>query len=205
MSEQHGIDVYLHYIRRLIVHSQNRIALNGNPASADSSSNLTFQLLVQETQRLARDPVLSVRFKEAVDKGEGETYRNFDLRKFSDRIGLQPLERLVLIAPILVSATKRELVQQARSVIDQDFEDSINAIGQSPHFENGGELTPTQITRLLTTLLSDPPSNSPVLTLHQTQALLVATAKRYGIEVFTALQQILTTIRYVYPHKWLPC
>jgi CCR4-NOT transcription complex subunit 1 len=196
LAEQHGIDVYLHFIRRLIVHSHNRIASNPNPSNADSSSNLSFKLLVQETQRLARDPFLAVRFKEAVDKGEGEAFRSFDLAKFADRTNLQPLERFILSAPILVSASKKELVSQAHAVVQQEFEEAIPAMCHQPAFDNGAELSPSQVVRLLNTLLSDPPLESPVLTLSQIQALLVATGTKYGSETLTpALRQILPHIR----------
>ncbi|THH04818.1 hypothetical protein EW145_g5247, partial [Phellinidium pouzarii] len=94
LSEQHGLNTYLHFIRRLIVHSQARLTSTAAPTAFDTSTSLTFRLLVQETQRLARDPFLADRFREGVDRGDGEIFRAFDLVRFADRVGLRPLERL---------------------------------------------------------------------------------------------------------------
>ena len=58
LSEQHGLGTYLHFIRRLIVHSQGRLSAGSN-TPFDASNALTFRLLVQEAQRLARDPFLA--------------------------------------------------------------------------------------------------------------------------------------------------
>ena len=79
LSEQHGLDAYLHFIHRLIVHSQGRLALAVPPSAFDTSTALTFRLLIQETQRLARDPFFADRFRDGLDKGEGDTFRHFDL------------------------------------------------------------------------------------------------------------------------------
>ena len=50
--------------------------------------------------------------------------------------------------------------------------------------------------RLFTILLTEPPADSPVLTLSQTQALLVACSTKFGSENFTSiLQQILPNLR----------
>ena len=103
LSEQHGLNTYLHFIRRLIVHSQARLTSTQAPSAFDTSTSLTFRLLVQEMQRLARDPFLADRFREGVDKGEGEIFRTFDLVRFADRVGLRPLERLVLAASIVAA------------------------------------------------------------------------------------------------------
>jgi CCR4-NOT transcription complex subunit 1 len=46
LSEQHGLDTYLHFIRRLIVHSQGRLASSAPPSAFDTSTALTFRLLV---------------------------------------------------------------------------------------------------------------------------------------------------------------
>jgi CCR4-NOT transcription complex subunit 1 len=106
LSEQHGIDTYLHFIRRLIVHSQSRLTSSASPAAFDTSASLTFRLLVQETQRLARDPFLADRFRDGIEKaeGQGDVFRHFDLVRFADRVGLRPLERLVLASSIVASS-----------------------------------------------------------------------------------------------------
>ncbi|CCM03832.1 uncharacterized protein FIBRA_05981 [Fibroporia radiculosa] len=193
LSEQHGIDIYLHFIRRLIVHSQSRLFLTPTPNTFDASSPLTFRLLVQETQRLARDPFLADRFRDGIDKGEGELFRLFDLARFAERVGLRPLERLILAASIVAGQTRRDLASQAVNIIRADFESAVMAICQHPSFDHA-DLSPNQIARLLTNLLSEPPLDTPVLEAPQRQALIAAAQAKYGPEiVLPILQRILST------------
>ncbi|KAL1669392.1 CCR4-Not complex component, Not1-domain-containing protein [Schizophyllum commune] len=182
LSEQHGIDTYLHFIRRLIVHSAQRLSPAGTNNPPDNSSVLTFRLLVQETQRLARDPHLADRFRDGVDKGEGEIFRTFDLVRFTDRVGLRPLEKLVLAASILSGKTRPELASQAATIVATDFEDAVMSLCTTPSFDHA-DLTPNGIAKLMRNLLSDPPRDSPVLDFQQRQALIVASQSKYGREV----------------------
>ncbi|TFK67891.1 Not1-domain-containing protein [Pluteus cervinus] len=199
LSEQHGIDTYLHFIRRLIVHSQARLPPPVPPATSqapnfDSSASLTFRLLVQEVQRLARDPYLAERFRDGIDKGEGDIFRHFDLTRFVDRIGLRPLEKLVLASSIVAIPSRRELVTQATNMIRLEFENAVLALCHNPSFDHA-DLSPNQITKLMSNLLSDPPSDAPVLDASQRQALIVAAQTKYGKETIApVLHRILPNL-----------
>lgn len=225
LSEQHGLNTYLHFIRRLIVHSQTRLTSTQAPSAFDTSTSLTFRLLVQEMQRLARDPFLADRFREGVDKGEGEIFRTFDLVRFADRVGLRPLERLVLAASIVAAGVappptsgtpvsaggysagtqtpgapggvKKALADQAATIIRVDFENAALAICQHPSFDHA-DLSLAQAGKLLQNLLSDPPLDTPILDATQRQALIAAAHTKYGHEaVSPILQQLLPKMRYV--------
>ncbi|KAF8964122.1 Not1-domain-containing protein [Flammula alnicola] len=181
LSDQHGIDTYLHFIRRLIVHSQPRL-LPTPPASAfDASTSLTFRLLVQETQRLARDPFLADRFRDGVGGGEGDSFRHFDFARFVDRIGLRPLERLVLAAAIVSGQTRKELSNQAVGVIRAEFDNAVLELCQKPPLEHA-DFSLSQLTKLLSNLLSDVPPEAPILDSTQRQALIVAAQTKMGKE-----------------------
>ncbi|OCH95284.1 Not1-domain-containing protein [Obba rivulosa] len=186
LSEQHGIDTYLHFIRRLIVHSQSRLASATPPSAYDASTGLTFRLLVQETQRLARDPYLADRFRDGIDKGEGDIFRHFDLVRFADRVGLRPLERLVLASSVVAAPTRRELAAQAVSIIRTDFENAALALCQNPSFDHA-DLTPNQVAKLLANLLSEPPADAPVLDHTQRQALILSALTKYGSEIINPI------------------
>ncbi|KIK63773.1 hypothetical protein GYMLUDRAFT_71891 [Collybiopsis luxurians FD-317 M1] len=194
LSEQHGIDTYLHFIRRLIVHSNSRLASNNNSTAFDQTNSLTFRLLVQETQRLARDPFLADRFRDGIDKGEGEVFRNFDFVRFVDRVGLRSLERLVLAAPIVSSSTRKEFGNQAQNVLKMEFEAAVLSLCHNPSFDHA-DLSPNQVAKLMANLLSDPPADSPVLDAPQRQALIAAAQAKYGKEtVAPMLQRILPNL-----------
>ncbi|RDX42663.1 Not1-domain-containing protein [Lentinus brumalis] len=188
LSEQHGIDTYLHFIRRLIVHSHSRLTSTASPAAFDPSSALTFRLLVQETQRLARDPFLADRFRDGIDRGEGDVFRNFDFVKFADRVGLRPLERLILASSIVAAPTRRELAAQAAAVIRVDFENAVLALCQHPSFDHA-DLNPNQVAKLLSNLLAEAPPDAPILDATQRQALIIAAQAKYGAEIVSPILQ----------------
>ncbi|TDL27216.1 Not1-domain-containing protein [Rickenella mellea] len=192
LSEQHGITTYLHFIRRLIVHSQARLVSTAAPSAFETSTSLTFRLLVQETQRLARDPFLADRFREGVDKGEGDIFRHFDLVRFSDRIGLRPLERLILAASIASAPVRKELAAQATQIIRIEFDNAIVALCQRPCFDHA-DLSSSQAAQLMANLLSESPPEHPLLDATQRQALLAAMQSKYGFEALgSRVHQILT-------------
>lgn len=196
MSEQHGLETYLHFIRRLIAASQTR--LSPNPTQIDQSSALTFRLLVQETQRLARDPFLAERFRDAIDKGEGDMFRHFELNRFCERVGLRPLERLILASSIVSTSTiRRELAVQAGQLIRTNFDDAVVAMCKTPTFEQE-DLSPSQIAKLLSLLLSDPPPDNPILDSTQRVTIIASAQNKIGPEVMSSiLQKIFPTLRYV--------
>jgi CCR4-NOT transcription complex subunit 1 len=188
LSEQHGIETYIHFIRRLIVHSQARLTATAPPSAAfDSSTSLPFRLLIQETQRLARDPFLADRFREGVDTTEGDVFRHFDLVRFADRVGLRPLERLVLASSILASppVTRKELEKQAQSIIRVDFENAVLSLCQHNSFD--ADMTPAQVNKLLANLLSEHPLDEPVLDATQRQALVAAAQAKFGNETISPM------------------
>jgi CCR4-NOT transcription complex subunit 1 len=197
LSEQHGVDTYLHFIRRLIVHSHTRLTTTAASSAFDASTSLTFRLLIQETQRLARDPFLADRFRDGVDRGEGDVFRHFDLVRFVDRVGLRPLERIVLASSIVSAQTRRELSQQAAVVIRNEFEHAVVAFCQHPSFDHA-DLSPSQVAKLLTNLLALPSLDAPVLDPMQREALIAAAQAKYGPEtVAPMLQSVLPRLRCV--------
>lgn len=162
----------------------------------DTSTALTFRLLVQETQRLVRDPYLADRFRESVDKGEGDVFRNFDLSRFVDRVGLRPLERLILASSFVSSSaqlSRKELEGQAAAIIRNEFEDAAVSLCQQVSFEHG-DLNPSQLAKLMENLLLGS-LDDPVLDAAQRQALIVASQAKFGPEVIAPiLQRILPSI-----------
>ncbi|KAJ7145647.1 hypothetical protein C8R44DRAFT_716 [Mycena epipterygia] len=188
LSEQHGIDIYLHFIRRLIIHSQVRLSPSAAPSAFELSTSLTFRFLIQETKRLARDPLLAGRFRDGIDKIalEDEVFRHFNLVRFSARVGLCPLEKLILAASIFSAPTRKKLVTQASRIIRVEFDSAVLELCQSPCFEQS-DLSPSQVAKLMSNLLSDPPSDSPVLDATQRRALILAAQSKYGKETIAPI------------------
>lgn len=195
LSEQHGIETYHHFIRRLIVHSQPRLLPNPPPSAFDASTSLTFRFLVQETQRLARDPFLADRFRDGVGGGEGDSFKHFDFARFVDRVGLRPLERLVLAAAVMAGQTRKEFSVQAAVMVRAEFDNAVLELCQSPSLEHAN-FDPDQVAKLMSNLLCDVPQDTPILDANQRQALIIAAQTKLGKESMgPILRRIFTKLR----------
>lgn len=169
---------------------------NAPIANFEASTALTFRLLVEEIQRLARDPFLADRFRDGVDKGEREFLRSFDFVRFAERIGLQPLERLILASSIANAPVRRELGSQAISVIKSELDDAVMSLCHNPSFDHA-DLSPNQVSKLMANLLSDL-AEEPILDASQRQALMVAAQTKFGKEaVNPIILRILPTLTCV--------
>jgi CCR4-NOT transcription complex subunit 1 len=199
LSEQQGIDTYLHFIRRLIVQCQPRLVGAGGPLGVnahDQSAHLTFRLLAQETARLARDPFLADRLRDALDRGEGEVFRTFDLGRFVQRVELRPLERLV-VASALIRAGRKELASQAFALVRAEFDGAILGLCQAQPFD-GQDLALAGAGKLIGNLLTDVPGGQPLLDSGQRQTLVLAAQTKYGTEA------VAPVLARVFPHLTLP-
>ena len=135
------------------------------------------------------------RFRDGLDRGEGDIFRHFDLARFADRVGLRPLERLVLASSIVTAPTRKELSLQAASMIRVEFENAALALCQHPSFDHA-DLSPSQVAKLLSNLLELSTHETPVLDGAQRQALIAAAQAKYGTEVVAPiLQQIIPRLR----------
>jgi CCR4-NOT transcription complex subunit 1 len=195
LSEQHGLDTYLHFLRRLIIHSQARLSSNASASSLiDTSINLTYRLLVLETQRISRDPFLADRFREAIDKGEGDTFRHFDLVRFCDRIGLRPLEKLVIASGVLSMPTRKELHNQANIIVRLDWDNAMAALRQHPCFDHS-DLGLHHMAKFMGSLLADVPREHPSLDSNQRHTLITVAKAKFGSEnIVPILRQVFLNL-----------
>ncbi|KAJ7888101.1 hypothetical protein B0H14DRAFT_1213429 [Mycena olivaceomarginata] len=123
-------------------------------------------------------------FRDGIDKGEGDLSRRFDLARFSDFIGLRPLERVILAASIVATPTGKELATQASSIIQVEFHNAVCALSFEP-----SDLSRDQIEKLLSDLLSKPPTGPPVLDATQRETLIVAAQSKYGKDTINPMVQ----------------
>ena len=96
---------------------------------------------------------------------------------------------------------RKELVTQATNIIRVDFENAVLALCQHPCFDHA-DLSLAQTGKLLQNLLSDPPSDSPILDATQRQALIVAARTKFSPELLSpVLSQLFANIRYRLSHS----
>lgn len=159
---------------------------------------------------MAQDPCIVQRSREALETLGGEALRSFDLAEFVGRLGLEPLEKLVLCSALASASDKTELAAQAVRMINGSSASlsGDGAAGTSSSnilasaldaLRDGGQnanFSPNQLADFLASLLSDSPPESPLLDRPQRRALVQAVVDRVGKEVFSqVLQQTLPNLR----------
>ncbi|KAG9083271.1 hypothetical protein FS749_006170, partial [Ceratobasidium sp. UAMH 11750] len=193
LCEQNGAESYVGLLRRLIAACYPRLATG---ASGDSQWALALRLLVQEIQRLARDPFLADCLRDALERGEGEVFRTLELHRLLDRVPLRPLERLVL-ASVFVASPRPEFASTAAQIVHAELENAVLALCARPSFESG-DISLSQAAKLLANLLSDPPPDAPVLDHSERIALLTAAHAKFGPD------NLAPVLRTVFPTLSLP-
>ena len=93
MIDSNGMEVFSKYFRRLLVGNSPTI-FPGIKQNAENPA--TYQLLVQEMQRVFRDPDQAYKVAETIDTSDGDIFRDFDLSTFMDHFKLDPLAKTTL-------------------------------------------------------------------------------------------------------------
>lgn len=113
-----------------------------------------------------------------------------------DRVGLRPLERIVLAAAIVGGQPRKELTNQATAVIRTEFDSAVLELCQNPPLEHA-DFNTSQLTKLISNLLSDVPQDAPVLDANQRQALIFSAQTKLGKEVLAPiLHRVFAKLRY---------
>ncbi|EJT98519.1 Not1-domain-containing protein [Dacryopinax primogenitus] len=171
LCDQHGPEVEIHVIRSLI-----------RVCGLDPAAPLPFRLLSQEVRRLARVPSKAGRFREAVERGEGDVFRVFDFSKFVNAVHLSALEKVILAAHVAASVSRSDLAIQGKAVFAADFNTAMVQLLQTPSFETA-DLSVEEAKALLIALLSESPQETPLLDPASRARLLSAMSLRYGMEI----------------------
>ena len=81
------------------------------------------------------------------------------------------------------------------SIVHGEFEHAVLALCQHPSFDHA-DLSPNQVAKLMSNLLCDASTESPVLDGTQREALIAAAHQKYGTEIVAPiLQRILPTLQ----------
>lgn len=88
------MEVFTQYFRRLLQSNAPHIF----PTSARPSDNAsgTYQLLVNEMQKLTIDPDQAAKIAESLDTTDGDLFKDFDLFTFMDHFRLDPIAKMAL-------------------------------------------------------------------------------------------------------------
>ncbi|CAG8484093.1 12574_t:CDS:2 [Ambispora gerdemannii] len=134
LIEQHGHDIYFHLLRRLLIANQSKIFNTGNRSNSEVIiySSLDYRLLIDKVKQSASNPTLSAVFCDALNSIDNiDSFRNFDLNRFLDQVGLNPVEKVSLSISLL-SATKKEI--EEKEIITNNFDPLVEAL-QDPSIQ----------------------------------------------------------------------
>ncbi len=93
LIDSNGMEVFSKYFRRLLVGNSPSI-FPGINRNVENPGN--YQLLVQEMQKVSRDPDQAYKIADTIDTSDGDIFRDFDLSTFMDHFKLDPLAKTTL-------------------------------------------------------------------------------------------------------------
>ncbi len=93
------MEVFAKYFRRLLSGNSPQIFPDRVNRNVENPGN--YQLLVQEMEKITRDPTQASKIAEIIDTSEGDIYRDFDLATFMEHFKLDPLAKTLLASAFL--------------------------------------------------------------------------------------------------------
>ncbi|CAB4419785.1 unnamed protein product [Rhizophagus irregularis] len=130
LIDQHGQDTHFHLLRRLLIDS--RICNTGARSSELLNHSLSYRLLIEKVIEAASDPALSAVFCEALNSVDNsDSFKDLDLNSFLENVGINPPEKVGFCISLL-SANRKEIVEQAREIIKQNIDPLFEALGDQP-------------------------------------------------------------------------
>ena len=87
------MEVFSKYFRRLLSGNLPQI-FPGINRNVENPGN--YQLLVQEMEKITKDPAQATKIAETIDTSEGDIFRDFDLVTFMNHFRLDPLAKTLL-------------------------------------------------------------------------------------------------------------
>lgn len=96
------------YFRRLVIGNSPQIFANANRNVENQGS---YQLLVQEMEKIKGDPEQAPRIADAIDSSESDVFRDFDLSTFMKHFGLDALAK-TLLASAMTRVSRQDLKQK---------------------------------------------------------------------------------------------
>ncbi|KAK4994590.1 CCR4-NOT core subunit cdc39 [Elasticomyces elasticus] len=122
-----GMEVFVKYFRRLVGSNANHI-FSGSKGSSDPNGSYT--MLVEEMQKLTRDPEQAARITESLNTAETDLFKDFDLSAFMDHFRLSPVAKITLaLACRTVQKpdirTKERIIQEPPRTWNEDSKTSL--------------------------------------------------------------------------------
>jgi len=101
------MEVFTQYFRRLLQSNASQI-FSASTRQSDGAGG-TYQLLLNEVQKLNVDPDQATKIAESLDTTDGDPLRDFDLSGFMDHFRLNPIAKAALAVSCKKSVSKPDI------------------------------------------------------------------------------------------------
>ena len=114
LVDDNGMEVFTTYFRRLLQSNASTIFPGAPRAPAGIENAGSYQLLVEEMQKILKDPLQAERIAQALDTSDSDLFRDFDLSTFVDHFRLDAIAKIALVLPCR-SVSKPDLRSKGES------------------------------------------------------------------------------------------
>jgi len=90
------MDVFPKFFRRLVSGNAFKLFPGANIKASENAGAGSYQILVEEIQKVLKDPTQAQKIAETIDEGDGDIFRDFDLIAFVEHFGLGPIAETAL-------------------------------------------------------------------------------------------------------------
>ncbi|GAM88039.1 hypothetical protein ANO11243_060680 [Dothideomycetidae sp. 11243] len=147
------MEVFTQYFRRLIQSNASQI-FSGSSRASDGAGG-TYQLLVNEVQKLATDPDQALKIAESLDTTEGDLFKDFDLVAFMDHFRLNPIIRTALLLACKSVANKSDLKAKADAYLSSTFDQFLSTLSEPT--DTNDNIPPPILASIIERLIRTPP------------------------------------------------
>lgn len=90
------MDVFPKFFRRLVSGNASKIFPGANIKGSENAGAGSYQILVEEMQKILRDPSQAQKIAETIDEADGDVFRDFDFISFVEHFDLGPVAETAL-------------------------------------------------------------------------------------------------------------
>jgi CCR4-NOT transcription complex subunit 1 len=90
------MDVFPKFFRRLVSGNASKLFPGANIKASENAGAGSYQILVEEMQKVLKDTTQAQKIAETIDEGDGDVFRDFDLVAFVEHFGLGPVAETAL-------------------------------------------------------------------------------------------------------------
>lgn len=114
LVDDNGMELFVTYFRRLLQNNAQTVFPSTTRATAPTENAASYQMLVQEVQKIVTDPLQADKIAQSLDTSEGELFRDLDLSAFIEHFRLDHISTIALVAACR-TASKSDLRSKGES------------------------------------------------------------------------------------------